>query len=261
MGGPEEYAEEDLFEKINGKAPFYTESGFVKLTTQRFSSEGDEDSWMEIYLYDMGGARGAFSVFSLQRREDVELLDEFGFGYKTSNGLYLAVDKYYVEIVGSSESDELSDAMVEVGKGLQAKIGVGGGDINFGSFVEDGLVEGSISLHLDGAFGFAGLGDIFTARYLIDGKKVEAFLSERGSVEEAEAVAKSYYDFLIENGAKQKVADNEVFEGMVLDFYGEMKIVFSVGRFVFGISNAADQKVGEKLVLRFIEKSGEEGAK
>ncbi len=67
------YNPENLYEKINGKAPLYTESGFEKLSTQRFASISDQSLWMELFVYDMATVRNAFSVYSVQRRAEGEL--------------------------------------------------------------------------------------------------------------------------------------------------------------------------------------------
>jgi hypothetical protein len=52
----EVYNSENLYEKINGKAPLYTESGFEELFTQRFVSINDRSLWMELYAYEIGRA-------------------------------------------------------------------------------------------------------------------------------------------------------------------------------------------------------------
>ncbi len=67
------YNPENLYEKINGKAPLYTESGFEELSTQRFVSISDQGLWMELFVYDMAAIRNAFSVYSVQRRAEGEL--------------------------------------------------------------------------------------------------------------------------------------------------------------------------------------------
>ncbi|MHC4075407.1 MAG: DUF6599 family protein, partial [Planctomycetota bacterium] len=57
------YDSDNLYEKINGKATLYTESGFRKLFTQRFANSLDKSLAAELYLYDMGEAKNAFSVY------------------------------------------------------------------------------------------------------------------------------------------------------------------------------------------------------
>ncbi len=252
----EVYKADNLYEKINGKAPFYTESGFVKLLTQRFINKDDENLWAELYAYDMATTRNAFSVYSRQRRFEAKPLSDFSFGYKTDNGLYFARGKYYVELVGSAKSEDLFDSMSEAAKKLQSQINIDSdikiAEINL--FAENGLVPETIKLYLADAFGFEGLTDTFAAIYEIDGEEVTAFLSNRTNEKDAAKIAKSYHDFLLENGAVSKKANNKTFEGKVLDFYGDIKIVFSTGPFVGGISEAQTQDSAEKLAMALFDK-------
>ncbi len=70
VGKAETYNTDNLYEKIDGKAPMYQEAGFVKLTTQRFAAKSNSELGLELYLYDMGNAKNAFSVYSRQKRAD-----------------------------------------------------------------------------------------------------------------------------------------------------------------------------------------------
>jgi hypothetical protein len=49
----ETYTAGNLYEKINGKAGFYIDAGFLRLLTHRFINVDRDDLWMELYLYDM----------------------------------------------------------------------------------------------------------------------------------------------------------------------------------------------------------------
>ncbi len=120
----ETYNAGNLYEKINGKAPSYTESGFVKLFTQRFTSEDDETLWIDLYVFDMAAVRNAFSVYSVQKRADADILSLFhtSFGYRTENALYFVLGKYYIELVGSLESAQLSKAMIEIAQNTIVKL-------------------------------------------------------------------------------------------------------------------------------------------
>lgn len=250
------YEPDTLYEKINGKAPLYLDAGFVKLTTQRFVSQTDEKLVMELYMFDMATARNAFSVYSVQKRDDVENLPDMGFAYKTSNAFYLVHGQYYIELLGFTESQELLGAMGQVAKNIFTAVRVRGekDKSEIEQFPQDDLVKGSIKLYLNNAFGYEGLTDTFTAMYEVNGEPVTAFLSKRANTKEAEAIAKSYVDFLIENGAKPKKALNENLEGNVFDFYDTTEIVLSSGPFVVGIHEAENQEAAEKMVLRFIDK-------
>ncbi|MHC4912218.1 MAG: DUF6599 family protein [Planctomycetota bacterium] len=250
------YNPENLYEKINGKAPLYTESGFEKLSTQRFVSTADESLWAELYVYNMGTVKNAFSVYSVQRRAEAEPFGPMRFAYRTANALYFVHGKYYVELVGSAESAELFRAMAEVTRKIRANLTI---DPNaaigeLALFPEEDFVAGSVKLYLLNAFGSEGLTDTFTARYKLDDETVAAFLSRRSDPQDAQAVAKGYYEFLINNGATPAQTAKKILEGKIVDFYGTTEIVFSIGPFVIGIHEADNQQAAEQLAERLLRK-------
>ncbi len=254
----EVYDSESLYEKINGKAPLYTESGFEKLFTQRFVSKDDRSLWMELFVYDMGGARNAFSVYSTQRRAGADILSLFhpSFGYRTANALFFCHGRYYVELIGSTESKELFNAMIKTIGEVRTDLTCGDDTAitEFVVFPEDNFVPGSIKLYLTNTFGFEGLTNTFTAQYQIDGETITAFLSKRTDPEDAEAVAENYRKFLVENGGVVKKAASEVFEDRIINFYETTEIVFAAGVFVAGAHEAENQHSAEKLAAMLIKK-------
>ena len=252
----EVYNSGNLYEKINGKAPLYIDAGFTKLSTQRFVSQADESLVMELYIFDMARTRNAFSVYSVQKRAEVEILPDMEFAYKTGNAFYLTHGEYYIELIGFSESDELFAAMAEVTRKIRTNLAVhdDAGIPEIEHLPQDNLVPGSIKLYLASAFGFEGLTDIFAAGYEFNGETITAFLSKRPGHRDAEAVAESYRNFLIENGATAKKATNKSLEGKVLDFYDTTEIVLSTGPFVAGIHEAENQESAENLAVMLINK-------
>ena len=263
------YVPETLYEKIDGKATLYIESGFVKLFTQRFVSRSDNNLWFELFIFDMAAAKNAFSVYSVQKRADAPpfLLsqestgDAMQFAYSTGNALYFVRDKYYVELVGSSESSDLFGAMADVADKLASQLTIGKvTEIpELTLFPQENLVAGSAKLYLSNVFGFDGFSDTFVCQYKIMEESVTAFLSKRPSLQDAQAVAESYYKFLIENGGKAKPTSGETLktvEGKVLDFYGTTEIIFAIGPYVAGVHEAKNQQSAEKLAAQLIDKLG-----
>lgn len=248
------YNPENLYEKINGKAPLYLESGFVELFTQRFISNYDDNLWMEIFVYDMATVKNAFSVYSVQKRDDVELLPSMQFAYKTSNSLYFVHGKYYVELVGSSESAELLGAMGQVMQNISSSLPVDkyAKIDELTLFPEEDLVLGSAKLYLANAFGFEGLTDTFIARYKFDDEIITAFLSKKDSTAEAITVFENYYKFLLDNGGKELPTTNPKIK--FVDFYGTLEIVAVAGSFVFGIHEAENPQLAAKVQKRLINK-------
>jgi hypothetical protein len=252
-GKAEMYDTDNLYEKIDGKAPMYQDTGFVKLTTQRFANNTNSELGFEQYLFDMGNTRNAFSVYSRQKRTDViDLpdLDEKGFAYRTTNSIYVCHGQYYIEMVGFAESDELVNAMKGIAVKLLAHLPVDEKDeiTEIGIFPR-GIVAGSVQLQIIDAYGFDGLTNTWSALYKVNDKAVTIFFSKRSNADEAKKVAKSYNEFLISNGAK--VIDANVSS---LEFLGGTEIVFSAGKFVGGVHEADDRdmalQAGDVLLKR-----------
>ena len=252
------YNSENLYEKINGKAPLYIDSGFKELSYQRFVSQADENLVMELYIFDMAAARNAFSVYSVQKRPGVETLPDMRFAYKTTNALYLVHGHYYIEVVGFSESARLVAAMPEVARKIRMNMALEDdtGIPEIELLPQDNLVPGSIKLYLANAFGFDGFTDIFTCRYKLGDESITAFISKRPDPEDARTTAESYYNFLIENDAADKPTANKTLKDIgakVLDFYDTTEIIFATGPFVGGIHEAENQKAAEELAVMLID--------
>jgi len=256
------YDSANLYEKINGKASLYLESGFLKLFTQRFVSKDDKNLIMELYVYDMANIRNAFSVYGVQRRMDVDALSVFpvAYAYRTGNALYLVHGKYYIELVGFSESHRLFEAIMETAQKIQANFAVDRdseiAELNL--FPADNIVPGSIKLYLANGLEFEGLTDTFTAQYRFGGQIVTGFLSKRAGPKEARNIVERYYKFLIDNGGAVKPATDKILEGKIVVFHYEtcdaFEIMLSTGPFVVGVHEAQSQELAEKLALRLVNK-------
>jgi len=241
----ETYDSENLYEKINGKAAFYLDSGFKKLFTQRFANKDDSNLWMELFVYDMDNIANAFSVYSTQKRPDVEMLS-FAyprFHYKTGNSLYFVHGQYYVEVVGSSESTKLLSAMVDIAQKISSALAADADtrtlEVKMALFPKENIVPGSIRLYLESAFAFEGLTDTFAADYRCGDQTVTAFLSKRANAKEARMIAESYYQFLIDNGGVEKTIPLAgKYPGKMIDIDGATEIILAIGPFVAGIHEA-----------------------
>jgi hypothetical protein len=259
-GSSETYNTDNLYEKIDGKAPMYQESGFVSLITQRFAKKGNAELGLELYLYDMGNTRNAFSVYSRQKRADVTDLNDVPFGYKTSNAIYISHGSHYIEIIGFAESQELIEAMRGIAKKLIAQLPSGEKDkIPELDFFPQGTVAGSWKLQLRDAFGFDGLSNTYSAQYKVNEKTVTIFFSKCVNADEARKIAKSYNDFLIGNDAKTVPPDEDspflkaASALSILSFYGSTEIVFYTGPFVGGVHEADDSKSALKAAEALTE--------
>ena len=249
----ESYDAENLYEKINGKAPLYTETGFKSLKCQRFVSSVDENLIFEAYLFEMDTARNAFAVYSVQKRADSTDIQCEGFSYKTDNSVYFCSGRFYGEMVGFAQSPVLVKAIEDVTVDF---ISANKSDAQIEElelFPKENFVTGSIKFYPSDAFGYDGFKDIFSCHYEIQGQMVTAFLGKRESPEQAKEMSDGYSKFVTDNGGTVKKAQTEILSGTVLDFYDTTEIVFSAGNFVGGIHEAEDQAAAENITKLLLE--------
>ena len=205
LSASEQYGPDTLSDKIDGRAELYLSAGVVKLQCQRFAHLNDPDSWMEVFVYDMGDARNAFAVYGIQRREDSQDIQLADFAYKTPNAVFFVHGKYYVELVASTAS-EIRIANMELFAKRFCENSEGGRQSvpEVALFPTGGLNAGSIILHLKDGLGFDKFDSLFVAGYKIGGAEVTAFLTVRETDADATELAKSYAGFLVANGGVEE---------------------------------------------------------
>lgn len=252
LGPSERFGPETLSEKIDGKAELYLSSGFAGLECQRFSGAANGSSWFEIFVYDMGNSRNAFSVFSSQRRAEGLDVDLTRFAYRTPNALFLAHGKEYLEIIGSDEG--LGTMILIVGKAFVEARPLGGDDLgDLGLFAADGLDTSSITLLSANVFGYEKLDATYTAVYSVGQWRLMAFVSRRGAIEEASRLAGDYVRFLLENGGKEIESSLAIPGGKVIQVFDTTEVVFSRGGILAGVHEADDREAAVALAARLYD--------
>ncbi|GAF79237.1 unnamed protein product, partial [marine sediment metagenome] len=181
---------------------------------------------------------------------DAEAVSLFGpsFGYRTVNALYFVGGKYYIELVGSSESEELFNAISQVAKNVQNDLAPTGTEIpQFSYFPRQGLIAETIKLYISDGFGFGDWTDVFTGQYKINEEVVTVFFSDCGDDRTAKTVAENYYNFSIGSGGTEK--ESKQLPGKIIDIFGATEIVFAAGRFVAGVHEADNEAAAIKAAI------------
>lgn len=258
---PFEYNSQTLYEKINGKAPMYLSSGFRRLFTRRYMSVKDNQSWIEIYLYDMGTVKNAFSVYSRQMRTGASLAENIQYSYTTENAEIMVRDKYYIEIIGSKVDPDLKIAVSGAAMNIRAQIGPGAEIPELLLLNDVDLVKGSEKYYIRGAFGFEEFENVFSARYRFEGEKVTVFISGPFSRQRLENLISGYRAFLINEGSRDE-KNNSLIPGLILlDFDGYFYVMFRYGEYMVGVHEADSKelalKLSEKLADILKRNSGE----
>lgn len=245
---PEQFDPDTLSDKINGKAELYFSAGFRSLTAQRFVLADDPELWFELFVYDMGTARNAFSVFSMQRRGDLEAGGPTLFAYATPNGRFLAHGRFYLELVGAEASEPLMAAADAMANAFVDHVGADAAQVTeMALFPEMGRVEGSRSLVSSDAFGITGFDQVFTAEYRYDGIPVTAYVARKETAEAAGTAARMVRDFYIEYGGTPLAAPEEI---AVIDILDTIEAVLSHEQYVIGVHEAPDRETALGLAER-----------
>lgn len=250
----ETFDADSLYNKIDGKADLYLESGFKQLDCWVFTSSNDPNLWMEIFVYDMGTPKNALAVFGQQKRPDGTDVGIADFAYKTPDAVFLAKGKYYVEITGSAVSEPLVAAMEALGTAFVKSVGSAAGQIEeLAAFPKEGLVPQSFKLYILGAYGYDGFKDLYSAKYEINGQQITSFLCKLPDTAAAEKLAADYRKFLTDNGGTAKSAVNEMLKNDIFDMGGEFEVVFAKGVYVGGIHAAETQETAEAVALKVMK--------
>jgi hypothetical protein len=255
----ERFDKDTLSEKINGKAELYLSAGFRSLVTQRFALEASPDDWFELFLYDMGEARNAFAVFSLQRREGALYSAEDPLAYRTANALFVAHGPWYLEMVGSRPSVPMLASMETLARALVRENPRASDTDSLSElslFPSDNLDAKSLSLLPANAFGFEALDQVFVARYSIGGKEVAAFLSRRKDPAEARDLASRYEAFLVENGGQPLSSQAAPRELRMIEILGTTVVIFTRGEYLAGVSEAPDRDSALKTASSLFDRLG-----
>jgi hypothetical protein len=261
LSPPEHFDPDTLSDKINGKAELYFSADFRSLTAQRFALDNDPALWFEIFVYEMGSARNAFSVFSMQRRGDLTAGGPTPFAYATPNGRFLAHGRYYVELVGAEASGPLMSAAEAMAAAFVDRTSADAAHVTeMALFPEEGRVPGSRSLVASDAFGITGFDQVFTAHYQHDGADIVAYVARRESAGSALSTAETVRDFYLEYGGTSLEGPEGV---AVIDILDTIEVILHQERYVIGVHEAPNRgtalTLAERIRKRLLE-IGDDGS-
>ena len=254
----ERYLTANLSDKINGKADLYLSAGFKTLESRRFALTKDKTRWMERYVYDMGGHPNAFAVYSAQKRSDGQAIGITPHTYLSSNGLFLVHGPYYLEIIASEASDEMQSQLKVLAETFVKGHSVPPGNLaEIDLFGPDHLLQGSIKLIADSAFGIQGLDWVFTADYADDPNQATAFISRRATAAQARASAEAFFAFWKEYGAEAVAVPDHLPSSRIAFILDNYEMTMVQGEYFFGVHEASSLDFGLRVMSELRQAIGE----
>ena len=248
LSSAENYDSANLSDKIDGKADLYLSAGFRGLKSRRFGLAGDKNRWLERYVYDMGGLRNAYAVFSAQRRPNAEPLDLTPYAYLAGNGLFFVHGPFYVEMIAAEASPQVQTGMKALAAAFIASHPAAAENLpELGLFPLDHRVDDNVKLTARGAFGIEGLNDIFTAAYASGPVRALAFAARRPSVEEAVQAVEKFQAFWMDFGGETVASGDGFKEARIILIMDNYEIAMARGPYFFGVHEASDLQFGLAL--------------
>lgn len=248
FGPGESFDARTLADKINGRADLYLSSGFMVLNSQRFSLENDPDAWMEVFDYRMSSPRQAFSVYSRQRRSDVEPAGFKDLSYRSGPAVFFVNGDHYIEILSATDSEGMNAAIDQLARRyLEARPAAGLALRELTALPADHRVRGSETLLVADAFGFGRLDQVFTARYDLEAEGVLAWVSFRENPAQARELADAWAAFLEENGGNREPGPAAIPGAQVVEIMETWDLVFHQGPVLAGVHEAGSPGSAEKL--------------
>ena len=254
MSDTEFYNADNLFEKIDGRAPAYLNFNVQGLRCRSFSVIGTAGSFVDVYEYRFDTPVNAFGMFSLERDPKGGPLAFAPDGYVSGMGFFFRQGPRYVQVMASDQNPktlELAKAIAEArAKNLPADdAGLDGRR----RLPATGLDLTSVQFVQDNAQGQAFLKNVFQASYDFAGKKLPFFVMVTTPADAA-AAWKSYLDFAGKfggqvtalpdvNGAKVFAAQN----------FGSWKVIYQREGEIGGVFDADDGDPARQFVEKYLE--------
>jgi hypothetical protein len=104
MSDTEFYGPDNLFEKIDGRAPAYLSFNFQQLRCRSFSIAGTAGSFVDVYEYRFDTPVNAFGMFSLERDPKGKALAFAADGYASEISYFFRQGAHYVQVFASDQN-------------------------------------------------------------------------------------------------------------------------------------------------------------
>ncbi len=250
LGAAEMFVPDTLYEKIDGGADRYLDSGFVRLDYQRYGLADDTDQWLALWVYDMGTPVNGLAAFTAHRPSGVEAIEFAERAYVSGGSIFFKHGQYYVRVVAAEESDDLAAAAMQLAQkfeqGLTVEVDAAAAKIE-SLFPSEGRV-GEIELEKANVFGFDKLDHVYLAHYEIDGTAVTAFLTLRADAQAAGDLAAAYAAFLKGVGATESPMAGEHQPGVTeLTLYEYNYFLFHKGALVGGVNECFNRAIAQRI--------------
>lgn len=243
-GPAERYVVANLYDKINGRSELFMAYGVEGLAFQTFRNASDSTQYIDVFLYDMATAPGAFGVYSVERWPDQETLKLGRDGYRNDNDVFFWKGRYYASILASGDEPSVRKAQMSLAEQL-AKALEDSGDMLWGFEVlpMDDVVRDTVQFFMVDALSLGFMNDTYTAEFKSGNDRISVFVSRADSSEAAQERHDKYVEYMRRYGSS---VDESTSSGVTLTIAdmggGYHDVIFRDGRHVAGVTAVPERE-------------------
>src|SRR5262249_893543 len=151
-----------------------------------FVQEGNNDNFLDLFVYDMREVKNSFGIYSVER-EAGQPAAEFGrMSYQTGSNFYFWKGNHYGYVNASRKDDANTAAAKLILAGLMPRLEDSDAAIDGLDWLpKEGLIEDTIQYFKVDALSLDFLTNTFAAQYQLGDKRVRVFVTRRANEQEA----------------------------------------------------------------------------
>ncbi len=253
MGDTEFYNSDNLFEKIDGRAPAYQGFNVQELRSRSFALDGADGSFVDVYEFRMDTPVNAFGIFALERDPKGRPLDFAADGYSGEMGYFFRQGAIYVQIIASDQNPKTIELAGAIARNRAKELPADdSGLAGRRKLPSAGLIADTVAYVQENAQGQSAFKDVFQAKYDFDGAKLPFFVMATKPDDAAKAW-KSFMDFCARFGKAEllpDVAGGKIFSAQL---FGKWKVVYQREGEVGGVFDAEDAAKARAFVEKYLQ--------
>jgi hypothetical protein len=252
MSDTEFYNPDNLFEKIDGRAPAYQNYNVQQLRCRSFNVVAAAGSYVDVYEYRFDSPIDAFGMFALERDPKGQPLDFAPDGYSGEMGYFFRQGAVYVQVIASDVKAETLALTKAIAQNRAKELPVDDhGLAGRRKLPAAGMIADSVAFVPENAQGQSDFKDVFQAKYKFDGAELPFFIMV-ATPDDAAKAWKSFQDFCARFGKTENLPDvngGKIFRAQV---FGKWKVVYQREGELGGVFDAADESKAQAFIEKYL---------
>ena len=252
MSDTEFYNSDNLYEKIDGRAPAYQSFNVQQLRCRTFVLTASSGSFVDVFEYRFDNPLDAFGMFAQERDPKGSPLDGVADGYSSAMGFFFRQGAVYVQIIASDVKPETIAAAKSIAENRAKELPADdSGLAGRRKLPSDGLIAGSVEFVRENAQGQSALKEVFEAKYKFDGDELPFFVMV-ATTDDAVKAWQSFQEFCGKFGVSENLPDVNGAKLFRAQLFGKWKVVYQRDGEVGGVFDVADAAKAQAFLEKYL---------